>query len=430
MQSNSQEHDRIDGILDKMLIVNIDNNLKFVDSSYTVIDYLHKYVGINQVFQDSFLKNLNANYIVFHDMGNIEYLENFILNSIERKICNNQGLYIFCTEQVLHTATTKKRFNLDGVEDIPNIQVDWQHDVNDTVWSPELESINTFVKNNNLKNVTVFISAVDKFGYYKNKYNFKLERWDPYVNAVASILENFKTDVKQNSNIETHFWCGNWGYRPHRHLVTAFASTLDTKYSWGYTDKNYNLLSHLWFDYNKFKYKNQILKGLLRLKPSSLDLNTGEQEIKGSISDVVLRPKTAPAGPDLLEYSSRELFGNTFVSIINSSTFGEPFPVYDEKPLNAIFNYKPFVMVGPPGSLALMRQDGFLTFGEFWNEDYDDCTNHQKRLEKIFDVLLEIQSWNIEKCQNIYKQMNDILEHNYNNINRNLQRTNEMRSTI
>ena len=100
------------------------------------------------------------------------------------------------------------------------------------------------------------------------------------------------------------------------------------------------------------------------------------------------------------------------------------------KPQQRLFFVRNYLIPGLQHSLALMRQDGFLTFGEFWNEDYDDCTNHQKRLEKIFDVLLEIQSWNIEKCQNIYKQMNDILEHNYNNINRNLQRTNEMRSTI
>ena len=91
----------------------------------------------------------------------------------------------------------------------------------------------------------------------------------------------------------------------------------------------------------------------------------------------------------------------------------DPFPTYDEKPLNAIFNKRPFVLCGPPGSLALMRKDGFETFGEFWDESYDDEPNHKKRLEKIFELLTEIDSWDIQKCQAMYGDMLPVLFRNY-----------------
>ena len=423
MQSRLLEHTRTDSILDKMLIIAIGEQIQFVRSDYTITHDLKKYVGINQVFQDSFLKTTSENYIAFHDMGHVDYIENLQLSSVEQKICNDQGLKIYCTEQCLHTAVKKQRFILDGKHEIPNIRVDWQQSKEDEIWSPELESISVFINRNNLNNVTVCTSFSDVFNIYRNKYNFKLERKDPCLNALATILDKHKNPLQifDSKKIEKRFWCGNWGYRPHRHLVTAFASTLDTEYSWGYTDTEYSLLFHLWFDYNTFKYKEQFLKGKTSLKPKSIDLPVGQSNINGSIYDVVLRPESAPEGPDILEYSSKELFGNTFVSIINSSTFGEPFPVYDEKPLNAMINFRPFIMVGPPGSLALMRQDGFRTFGEFWDEDYDNCLNHQMRLEKIFDVLLEIQSWDIEKCKLVHRAMHDILFHNYNMIGKNLQ---------
>ena len=41
----------------------------------------------------------------------------------------------------------------------------------------------------------------------------------------------------------------------------------------------------------------------------------------------------------------------------------------------------------------------------------------------IFDLMLEINDWSIEKCQQTHTQMEEILKHNYNNINYDLQST-------
>ena len=420
MQSKLQAHKRTDSILDKLLIVSIGQNTNFFDINHNKVNGLNKFVGINQVFQDSFLKNTSINYIAFHDMGTIKYLENYVLDDNEKNICNTEGLSIFCTEQILHTNIEKQDIILDGKNDLPNIKSDWNLD-NRVVWSPELESINTFVNKNKLDKVTVYVGCKDKNKLYN--YNFNLCRKDAYLNAIGTILHQIKSPKRQFSKdkIKTRFWCGNWGYRPHRHLVTAFASTLDTKYSWGFVDEDYQLLNHLWFDYKKLKHKLKLFKGIQTLKPSTIDIDTGLQTICGNVNDNILRPKTNPQGPDILEYSSPELYGDTFVSIVNSSTFGEPFPVYDEKPLNAAINYRPFILVGPAGSLELMRSDGFQTFGDFWNESYDNEQDHTKRLEMIFDLLLEINSWSLEKCQNVYTEMQDILQHNYRNINSDLQ---------
>ena len=174
-------------------------------------------------------------------------------------------------------------------------------------------------------------------------------------------------------------------------------------------------------------FENRILKPLpdysfnpelkelaLSIQNEIINVNPGVNfaEIVGL--DEAKRLQEIPAGPyDTNQYASSELFKNTFCSIVNLSTFAEPFPCYDEKPLNAIFNIRPFILCGPPGSLALMRKDGFKTFGDFWDESYDDELDHTKRLEKIFELINEIDSWSIRDCQEIYTNMIPTLFENF-----------------
>jgi hypothetical protein len=129
--------------------------------------------------------------------------------------------------------------------------------------------------------------------------------------------------------------------------------------------------------------------------------------------------------PSAKSQSSPNLYKNSFVSVINESYFARPFPVYSEKVLNAIANFRPFILVGPPYSLQMLKDDGFKTFDNFWNESYDNETTHEKRLIKLFDLFEDINSWSIEKCRKTYSQMQPILEHNRNLINSKLHEFND-----
>ena len=419
MQYNSQAYKRSDVVLDNCLVIKIGQVFpQFVDDKYNILDDLSQFEGCKQAYEHSFLNYLTENFIQIHDMGHIPYLENLILGSIERTECNKNGLNIFITEQVLHTNEAPTRIVFNGESSYSTVKDGFQHTKNNTVWSPELESVQTFVTKNKLTNVVVNVNFDDVHNIYKDKYSFVLKRNDAILDALNNIyqtLDNSGNDIR-NVDIDTKLWCGNWRYTPHRHLVTAFASLLDTKYSWSFIDPKHNILNNVWFDIDTFAYKDQILNGInnLNTNPNDLDIQTNSINIEGNIYDSSIRPKEMPAGPHTTQYTSRQLYGNTFCAIVNSSTFAEPFPTYDEKPLNAIFNKRPFVLCAPPGSLALMRKDGFKTFGEFWDESYDNEENHEKRLEKIFDLLLEIDSWDLKKCQQMYKNMLATIFHNYN----------------
>lgn len=420
MQYKSQAYRRSDVVLDNCLVINIGQEwLEFVDSEYNILENLKQFEGCKQAYENSFLSYFTGNFIQIHDIGHIPYLENLMLGSVQQKECNKNGLNIFMTEQLLHTSHSHTRIVFNGESSYSTIKDGFQHTKNDTIWSPELESVQTFVTKNKLNNVVVNVNFEDPHNIYKDRYSFTLKRNDAILDALNNIYQRMShsTSIK-NVEIDTKLWCGNWRYTPHRHLITAFSSLLDTQYSWSFLDAEHKILNNIWFDMDKFAYKTQTINGIdnLNNNPNHIDISTESIKIDGDIYDSSIRPKEMPAGPKAHEYTSEVLYGNTFCAIVNSSTFAEPFPTYDEKPLNAIFNKRPFILCGPPGSLALMRKDGFETFGEFWDESYDDEPNHKKRLEKIFKLLIEIDSWPLQKCQEMYGDMLPILFRNYGKL--------------
>jgi hypothetical protein len=58
-----------------------------------------------------------------------------------------------------------------------------------------------------------------------------------------------------------------------------------------------------------------------------------------------------------------------------------------EKTFKPIAMGMPFVIVGTQGSLKYLRSYGFKTFGDLWDESYDDEPDDSKRIEKIAQVL-------------------------------------------
>ena len=60
-----------------------------------------------------------------------------------------------------------------------------------------------------------------------------------------------------------------------------------------------------------------------------------------------------------------------------------------------------------------MREFGFQTFSEFWDESYDEEINPTIRLHKIIEVCKYIGTWDKEKILDFKKKVKPILENNY-----------------
>jgi hypothetical protein len=59
---------------------------------------------------------------------------------------------------------------------------------------------------------------------------------------------------------------------------------------------------------------------------------------------------------------------------------------------------------------------GFKTFGEFWDESYDDELDHTKRFEKIIDIVKDIASWDDAKMEDFSRKVKPVLDYNFMRI--------------
>ena len=84
-----------------------------------------------------------------------------------------------------------------------------------------------------------------------------------------------------------------------------------------------------------------------------------------------------------------------------------------EKTARPMWLKKPFIMFASRDYLCYMRQMGFQTFYQFWDEDYDGYEGKERyvRIQKLID---EIGKQTNAQLENMYKSMQPILEHNYN----------------
>ena len=85
-----------------------------------------------------------------------------------------------------------------------------------------------------------------------------------------------------------------------------------------------------------------------------------------------------------------------------------------EKIFKPIVARRPFLLVGAPGNLAYLKSYGFKSFDCWIDERYDLETDPDQRLAKIVNELDKLCKLSDSDLMHMYKEMQDILEHNFN----------------
>ena len=105
----------------------------------------------------------------------------------------------------------------------------------------------------------------------------------------------------------------------------------------------------------------------------------------------------------------------TFLSIVSETKVnGEVF--FSEKTFKPIYCLQPFIMVNSNGSLEFLRKVGFKTFGDFWDESYDEAPTFKEKLHKIMNIMRDINKMTYDEMKDMYQQMQPILEHNFRHL--------------
>lgn len=213
---------------------------------------------------------------------------------------------------------------------------------------------------------------------------------------------------------EKVFLCWNRRFRPHRtHLALALdkAGIIDRSYySMNLTDPEMNSIH---FKNTVDLYSNPMLQignkdveSFIGKLPLVID---GETEIQKMCGD--------------FDAAARPFYQNSLVSIITETNFDCTELTATEKTWKPAKEKHPFIMVGTPGALRTLREFGFQTFDEFWDESYDEIENPQHRLFEIVKVCKEIASWTPEQILDFKRRVKPIVDHNYKILTTNTAKT-------
>jgi hypothetical protein len=253
----------------------------------------------------------------------------------------------------------------------------------------------------------------------------KLEADDLFVKTLIPInVANSSPSI----DFTKKFMCLNWRYAPHRGLLAAYVSALGDNYcSWAFRGDLAHMAIREWYNMYTWEQKNPrafstILSGIdyiNRNAPLSVDVDVGEPVIITHDYFIDHWPKNTTPGltPAITNPQTQVLekfYRDIFCDIVTETRFAQTTGNFSEKSYQPMYYKKPFVVCAPPYTLRAIKEQGFKTFNEFWDESYDECEEHEKRLFKIFEVIDFINDKSIEELKEMYAKMIPILEYNRN----------------
>lgn len=393
---------------------------------------------------ESFLKNEHRPFIVYNGTHSIQHLDKLFVSARHKEIIVNEEVAFYFFEPLTHYIIK------DGSN--PNLEphilkIDNEKSEINNIRCLELDSLQLWAEKHNIKNLNVYCTDFRSWEHYQSHYNkLKLLSMDLFVawwsqRTIHPIkkFQNFLNSHDINPKLITKkFWSGAWRYDPSRHFITAFLAGKNlidnNNVSFYFKVSNPEMTRRFWFGWKEFTFRypslsktilngNTILQERVPLyfgieKPTSIDENGSD-------------PAYDAEGYNIrTSHDPIETYYECFCAIVQESRVTQPWPNISEKTLNAIKNYRPFIMCAAPGTLKMLKEMGFKTFDEYWPEDYDEIISNKDRLARVCEIIEYIDSFNIEELKQMYTSMIPILIHNVNNLKNILPFYNELNSNL
>ncbi len=392
-------------------------NEKDSADSYTFFDYYNDY------YLGTSLDNDKTPHLLYTGMGSILQLETLNYDEDILEYLNIHGLNIYLYETTVVDLKPKKKFYVTRNQEYGADYINFRFETNSDFYVFEFESIEEFVRRNNLTNVTVF-TCEGNTSKVSKQYSFKIKSKEIFLVSLLKEASEEITGYEISKDLVsrfdpvtiTHkFWSGNWRYDVHRHVICSHLVNKSSKLSWYYNSSLSEVRQFFWFDITKWN-NSTILEGdqtLCKNAPYVLDITAPATKVN------LQQLWTIPTEEFFCPSSSTtplESYLTTFCAVVTESNFAHPFPMFSEKTVNAIKAGRPFIVASSAGTLEYLRQHGFKTFSEFWDESYDLEENHERRLQMILKVIDYIDSMSVEQLQELYSKIKPTIEYNFRRL--------------
>ncbi len=108
----------------------------------------------------------------------------------------------------------------------------------------------------------------------------------------------------------------------------------------------------------------------------------------------------------------KDLFLDSCINLVTETSYIDNELFLSEKILKPILSYQPFIVFGSYGYLKELKNYGFKTFSDFWDESYDDIINPVQRMKSLVSLVKSLNNKSIEELNDIYESTIDICIHN------------------
>ena len=233
----------------------------------------------------------------------------------------------------------------------------------------------------------------------KNKYKF----YDDINHYETIVTDSDNINQKRNKK----FLSLNYRIRDQRLLFFGIMNKLGILNS---NDISYDLLDE------NLEYLSDILKGKFQENDAEQVNQYWYDAVIGNLNDI--NPKKQVVDIENIKdarghgWERKDTYLNSYINITTESLFFEDCWYMSEKIFKPIANLQPFIIIGSPQTLKTLKQLGFETFSDFWDESYDEETDPLKRIEKIYKLLEYLNNLSMDEIHNIYQKSIPILKHN------------------
>lgn len=240
---------------------------------------------------------------------------------------------------------------------------------------------------------------------YEEKYKIKIKFFDWFLYKWITL--SGRTSRNLTNNFTHKICCFNLRPDFHRYFIANLLSnepdtfiTLNHNYTLDRLRQNKAL------PLDKFSndIKDTILKNSKNLNFEKLTWDADPKKILIDHGGV----------PDVGQHLNYSPIIDSFVCLVTETRFACPTVYITEKTLKPIEVFRPFIILGAPGSLAFLKKIGFKTFGDFWDESYDNITDHTRRFEEVYKITKHILNLPPDDLKRMLNKMQKILLHNNN----------------
>jgi len=183
---------------------------------------------------------------------------------------------------------------------------------------------------------------------------------------------------------------------------------------------NHHLKEERFHLYNFLKENNILEKTkhtfFSQYKKSEIEYVFGSSDglpTKGDMNDVKLLPGNFQNEEFYLNTTAQF---NSYINITTENRISNDGIFLAERIHKNFMTFQPFIVIGQPNTLSLLKKWGYKTFEPLIDEAYDKEVDFDARFEMIKENIIRLSIYSIDELHNLYYGMEDVLYHNANHL--------------